>query len=177
MEESEFGVRRDEEQTVGLGHPARDLGEELGARDTDGDRQTDLGGDLTAQVATTLGVDLTVAGNYAPRPLPAPARVTTVDGFQVAYEGTPQVGATQPLLFRVTENGAPVAVQPYLGAYGHLVTLREGDLAYLHVHPEPDLVDGAIKFWLAAPSPGRYRMYLDFQVDGAVHTAEFTVTL
>ena len=26
-------------------------------------------------------------------------------------------------------------LQPYLGAYGHLVALRDGDLAYLHVHP------------------------------------------
>ena len=35
----------------------------------------------------------------------------------------------------VSRDGAPVAVQPYLGAFGHLVALREGDLAYLHVHP------------------------------------------
>ena len=27
-------------------------------------------------------------------------------------------------------------LQPYLGAYGHLVALRDGDLAYLHVHPD-----------------------------------------
>ena len=27
-------------------------------------------------------------------------------------------------------------MEPYLGAKGHLVALREGDLAYLHIHPE-----------------------------------------
>ena len=85
----------------------------------------------------------------------------------MGYEGTPRVGVTQPLLFRVSADGAPVTnLERYLGAYGHLVVLREGDLGYVHVHPEEQLVDGAIKFWLAAPSPGRYRMFLDFQVGG-----------
>ena len=68
-------------------------------------------------------------------------------------------------------------VEPYLGAYGHLVVLREGDLGYVHVHPEPELAGGAVKFWLAAPSPGRYRTFFDFQVAGQVHTAEFTMAI
>ncbi|MGI5211889.1 hypothetical protein [Plantactinospora sp. CA-290183] len=130
------------------------------------------------QHPVTLGVDLVAAGSYAPRALPPPAREATVDGFTVTYEGTPQVGATQPLLFRVFSGGNPVtALEPYLGAYGHLVALREGDLGYVHVHPEPELANGAVKFWLAAPSAGRYRLYLDFQVSGTVRTAEFTLTV
>ena len=131
-----------------------------------------------AQTALTLGTDLTVAGGYEPKPLPAPARESTVDRFTVRYEGTPRVGVTQPLLFRVSVGGAPVTtLERYLGAYGHLVVLREGDLGYVHVHPEEQLVDGAVKFWLAAPSPGRYRMFFDFQVDGTVRTAEFTLEI
>lgn len=131
-----------------------------------------------AQTALTLGTDLTVAGGYEPSPLPAPAQESTVDGFTVGYEGTPRVGVTQPLLFRVSADGAPVTnLERYLGAYGHLVVLREGDLGYVHVHPEEQLVDGAIKFWLAVPSPGRYRMFLDFQVGGTVRTAEFTLEI
>jgi hypothetical protein len=54
------------------------------------------------------------------------------------------------------------------------VVLREGDVGYVHVHPEPRPVDGAVKFWLAAPGPGRYRMFFDFQVAGKVHTAAYT---
>lgn len=45
------------------------------------------------------------------------------------------------------------------------------------MHPEPQLVDGAVRFWLTTPGPGRYRLYLDFQVAGEVRTAEFTVTV
>ena len=119
---------------------------------------------------------MTVAGGFAATPIPAAARDSTVDGYTVTYEGTPQVGATQPLVFRVFRSGEPVPnLERYLGAYGHLVALREGDLGYVHVHPEDQLFRGAAKFWLAAPSPGRYRMFFDFQVGGKVRTAAYTM--
>lgn len=129
-------------------------------------------------IATTLGTDLTVAGAFAPAALPAPARTAVTDGFTVNYEGTPRTESTQPVLMTVTgANGTPATLQPYLGAYGHLVMFREGDLGYVHVHPELDLVDGKVKFWLAAPGPGTYRMFFDFQVAGRVHSAAWTVTV
>jgi hypothetical protein len=67
-----------------------------------------------------------------------------------------------------------------LGAYGHLVALRSGDVAYLHVHPDGAPGDGhteagpAITFHAQVPSVGTYRLYLDFLHDGRVHTAELT---
>jgi hypothetical protein len=130
------------------------------------------------QVATTLGSDLTVAGDYVPVALAAPSRDATVDGFALTYEGTPNTQSTQPIL--IGANGAdrrPAALEPYLGAYGHLVVLRQGDLAYVHVHPETQLADGKVKFWLALPSSGTYRMFFDFQVGGQVHTAAWTTVL
>ncbi|WP_199515225.1 hypothetical protein [Nucisporomicrobium flavum] len=130
------------------------------------------------QMPVTLGADLTVVGNYAPVTLPAPGTRATADGFTVEYGGTPQTGSSQPILMTVRgPDGKPAALEPYLGAYGHLVVLREGDVGYVHVHPEPQPVDGAVKFWLAAPGPGRYRMFFDFQVAGKVHTAAFTATV
>jgi hypothetical protein len=134
--------------------------------------------DTGARTAIQLGVDLTVAGSYEPAALPAPANESTVDGFTVKYEGTPQPANTTPLLFRVSRGGTPVVdeLQQYLGSYGHLVVLREGDLGYLHVHSETlRMPDGAVRFWLNVPSPGRYRAFLDFQVSGTVHTAQFTI--
>ena len=58
----------------------------------------------------------------------------------------------------------------YLGAKGHLVALREGDLAFLHVHPDAD----RLRFRATFPTAGRYRLFLQFQVDRRVHTAAFT---
>jgi len=130
---------------------------------------------IGAPIALTLGVDLVVEGGYAPTPLPAPATQVSVAGYTVSVEGAPGLGAVAPLLFRVSRAGRPVTdLERYLGAYGHLVALRDGDLGYLHAHPEDRLAGDAAKFWLAAPSPGRYRLFLDFQVAGAVHTAAFT---
>jgi hypothetical protein len=130
------------------------------------------------QSALTLGVDLTVPGGYAPRPLPAPTTSVTVDGFTVGYAGTPVVGEPVPLRFRVTTaSGTPAPLEPYLGAYGHLVALREGDLGYLHVHPQARRDGEPVTFALTAPGPGRYRMFLDFRVGGVVRTAAFTVTV
>ncbi len=79
-------------------------------------------------------------------------------------------------------DGRPVTdLQPYLGAYGHLVALREGDLAYLHVHPDGAPGDGStqpgpdVVFEAAVPSGGDYRLFLDFRHDGVVHTAELAL--
>ncbi|WUI10633.1 hypothetical protein OHQ87_27985 [Micromonospora sp. NBC_00421] len=130
------------------------------------------------QTPATLGVDLVAPGDYAPRPLPAPATRATVAGFTVDYTGSPQVGIAVPLRFQVRDQaGRPANLERYLGAYGHLVALREGDLGYLHVHPGPGPAGDTVTFWLTAPGPGNYRMYLDFQVAGVVRTAEFTLTV
>ncbi|MFG1867373.1 hypothetical protein [Micromonospora arborensis] len=137
----------------------------------------------TGGEALTLGVDVTVPGQLTERPLPAPATSTTVDGYTVTLTGTPQPGRTSPLTLSISRNGQPVTdLEPYLGAYGHLVALRRGDLAYLHVHPDGTPGDGrtrpgpAVTFLAEVPSAGSYRLYLDFRHGGAVHTAEFTVS-
>jgi hypothetical protein len=131
--------------------------------------------------ALTLGVDVPAAGNYQVRPLPAPARVADVDGYRVEVAGDLVPGTASRLTLRVTRDGRPVTdLQPYLGAYGHLVALRDGDLAYLHVHPDGAPGDGRtaagpeITFFAEVPSAGAYRLYLDFQHGGVVRTAEFT---
>ncbi len=105
-----------------------------------------------------------------------------VDGYRVTLvRRSRSPGEEAELTFAVSRAGRPVdSLQPYLGAFGHLVTLRAGDLAYLHTHPaEPDHDGGSggptVRFGTTFPSAGTYRLYLDFQVDGQVRTAELTV--
>ncbi|GAB2611226.1 hypothetical protein GCM10027168_50090 [Streptomyces capparidis] len=131
----------------------------------------------------TLGADLAVSGAYRPAETPAPARTATVDGYTVALDGRLRPGAGEEVTFTVTKDGREVTdLQPYLGAYGHLVALRSGDLAYLHVHPSGEPGDGTtrpgpdVSFTATAPSEGTYRLFLDFKHDGKVRTAAFTVT-
>ncbi|MEU5784543.1 copper resistance protein CopC [Micromonospora lupini] len=131
------------------------------------------------QVPLVLGVDHHVPGAYAPAALPPAQAQATAGPFTVSMTGTPTAGVTAPVRFQLTRTDASGPAQPqrYLGAYGHLVVVREGDLGYVHVHPEQELVDGAVAFWLTVPSSGRYRAFFDFQVDGKVHTAEYTINL
>lgn len=129
----------------------------------------------------TLTRTVDVAGAFTPA-TPALATTATVDGFTVDLVGDLVVGESAQLTLSVSKDGEPVTtLQPYLGAFGHLVALREGDLAYLHVHPEGDEPTAGetsgpeISFMAEAPTPGRYLLYLDFQVDGQVHSAPFVV--
>lgn len=124
----------------------------------------------------TLGVDLAVPGSFTPKRF-APSRESTVDGYHVRLDGELRPGETSDLTLTVSRGGKPVTdLQPYLGAAGHLVALRHGDLAYLHVHPvEPDARGPEIAFGAEVPSEGTYRLYLDFKHGGKVRTAEFTV--
>lgn len=121
--------------------------------------------------SATLGVDLTVPGAASARPLPAPAPETAAGPYRVRLDGDGDA-----LTFRVERDGRPVTdLQPYLGARGHLVALREGDLAFLHVHPLDDATAGdAVSFRVEWPSAGRYRLFLQFRHRGRVVTAPFT---
>ena len=124
----------------------------------------------------TLGADLAVAGEVgASRPAPGEA-VAEVDGYTVTVSGDLESGESSDLTVEVTRDGEPVTdLEPYLGAYGHLVALREGDLAYLHVHPEEAGPGPEVPFVAEVPSAGGYRLFFDFQHDGVVRTAEFAV--
>lgn len=133
---------------------------------------TDLGENLA------LGTDLLVAGDQRPEPLPEPSSTSEVDGYEVALDGSLVAGQERELTFTVSRDGVPVDdLEPYLAANGHLVALRSGDLGYLHVHPLGTVDDQgpAVAFAATAPSAGSYRLFLDFQHDGVVRTAAFTV--
>ncbi|WP_405977911.1 hypothetical protein [Streptomyces sp. NBC_00158] len=124
----------------------------------------------------TLGADLSVPGAYAPAPMPPAVNTAEVDGYQVALGGALDPGKAGELKLTVSKDGKPVTnLEPYLGAYGHLVALRDGDLAYLHVHPNEGGPGPDVSFTATAPSAGTYRLFLDFQHEGKVRTAAFTV--
>ena len=127
----------------------------------------------------TLGSDLFVPGDFDPEPLaPVAGTADAGDGYEVtASSAGAAAGETVPTSFEVTRNGRPDEVEPYLGADGHLVALREGDLAFLHTHPEGEAGGaGPIRFDVNYPSAGRYRLFLQFKHEGKVRTAGFTRT-
>ena len=131
----------------------------------------------TAGRGFTLGTDLELPGNYELTPLPAPVAAVRIDGYEVTLDAQVHAEGDASLEFDVSHEGRPVEdLEPYLGALGHLVALREGDLAFLHVHPETGEGSGPrIAFRATFPSTSRYRLFLQFAHAGQVHTVAFTV--
>jgi len=121
----------------------------------------------------TLGTDLFVAGTAHPASLPVPDHVADAgEGYTVEIEGEPIAGIESELEFVVRRNGRVITDLPeYLGARGHLVALRDGDLAYLHVHADEE----RLAFEADFPTAGSYRLFLQFKHGGEVRTAAFTV--
>lgn len=120
-------------------------------------------------VQRTLGADLQVAGAFAPHAFPAPTD-TVRDDHGLTVRRRIEPGGT--LAFDVLRGGRVVddELEDYLGAKGHLVTLRAGDLAYLHTHPEGD----RLAFGVHLPGAGSYASWVQFRLRGVVHTAAFT---
>ncbi|GAA2036869.1 hypothetical protein GCM10009819_21900 [Agromyces tropicus] len=138
------------------------------------------GHDRTLTLTNTAGV----TGTVAPTDSPTPGdRVVHAGPFTVELAGDLVAGAETELEFTVRRDESPVtAIEPYLGAAGHLVMLRVGDFGYLHAHPLDEAetagatdLGPAIRFAATPPTAGDYLLYVDFQVDGQVHTAAFAV--
>lgn len=122
----------------------------------------------------TLGIDLTAPGEATSAEPLHPEDTDKVDGYEVTLDrdGT---GASSEVSITVRRDGQVVTTQPYLGAAGHLVALRDGDLAYLHVHPLDEEPAGPVRFAVEVPSAGLYALFFDFQVGGQVRTAQFVI--
>jgi hypothetical protein len=121
----------------------------------------------------TLATDLFVGGDFRPAPLRVPSRTADAgDGYTVELTGDAHVGQESTLQFVVRHEGDIVEeLQDYLGARGHLVALRDGDLAYLHVHADEERLSFEAEF----PSEGDYRLFLQFRDRDEVRTAAFTI--
>lgn len=116
----------------------------------------------------TLGIDLQVGGSFEPGA-----------GPNAATPPDPRITASfarngDDVAIVVTRDGSTIEPEPYLGARGHLVALRAGDLAYLHVHPQ-DVGAPAVRFTAELPTAGAYGLFFDYKVDGVVHTATTTL--
>jgi hypothetical protein len=127
-----------------------------------------------------LSRPVTVPGPARARPLPAAAKTTTVDGYTLALSGRPMAGMEHTLTVTVRKNGRPVTdLQPYLDTFAHLTAFHHGDLAFAHLHPQGMTATGQggpkLSFAAALPRPGNWRVFLQFQTGGRLHTAAITL--
>lgn len=93
----------------------------------------------------------------------------------------------QVIAFKISKDGQPVStLRPYLAAFGHMVMINAETFEYYHVHPvqNKELKDSEIggpKVAFAPMAvyqkfkPGIYRIFAQFNPDGILITAPFTV--
>lgn len=135
-----------------------------------------------ASVTPVLSVAIQVAGNPSSVPLPPAAPSTTVDGYTVGVTHDLTSGREGQLTLTLSKDGQPVTdLQPYLDSYAHLTAIHEQDLAFSHLHPEGTASgDGGgptLTFRATLPNSGNWRLFIQFQTGGTVHTAAVTLTV
>lgn len=98
------------------------------------------------------------------------------------------------VVFEVSDpkTGQPITdLEPYLGAWAHLVIISQDNKQFLHAHPlemAPTLADGItpdpnsrggpkVTTRLVFPQPGLYKVWAQFQRKGQVIPAEFVINV
>lgn len=141
------------------------------------------------EIKYLLGSDIVVNGdNPINFLLPEPNNEFMVDGLSVSVSGSVSASDHTMLMFTVTKYGNVVNFDPYLGSTGHLIAVREGDLAMAHMHnsdhsdathsASTSSMPGMLHFDAEFPSgAGKYRLFLEFMVDGELKLATFTTNV
>ncbi|HEY9601998.1 MAG TPA: hypothetical protein V6C85_10335 [Allocoleopsis sp.] len=81
-----------------------------------------------------------------------------------------------------TSNNQPITdLQPYLGERGHLVILKQSSpltkANYIHAHAMKDTPAAQVSFMTSFPTPGKYKLWGQFNRNGKIVVADFWVNV
>lgn len=139
----------------------------------------------------------------APVPLEPESKEATAGPLRVSWSADQSLTAGRDLVltFKVRDAASGLRIpdlEPYLGAWGHFVLIREGHNGFIHAHPIEEgstaaeetapHVHGAgteatgpppgrIRVAVNFSEAGRCKMWSQFQIDGEVHTAPFVLNV
>lgn len=156
------------------------------------------GDENPTKLPVTLNQDISVGdpSKITSQPVTADSSPTkTVNGYTINYKLNPAQPKSQSeftYTLSVSRNGQPVTdLEPYLGALGHSVILKEGTLDFIHTHAgEAGAIEsmdhGAmtmeskssgpdINFSTNFPEAGNYKLFTQFQHQGKIITTDYTV--
>lgn len=125
------------------------------------------------QLPVTVYLDTKAGINYVPKQLPAVSLSDRLENYSVSLSATSTM-----LRFEITRDGKPVRdLEPYLGALGHVVAIKEGDLQFIHGHPEESKAqqNGNVEFMMHFPENGKYKVFAQFQHRGEVMVFGFVI--
>ncbi len=147
-----------------------------------GGGQKDSSG-MPLPVTLSEDVPVGIGANYTPQMIGSEERTKIFGGYQIVLstDQTLISGKNMALTFNLKQNGKPITdLEEYLGALGHSVILREGNLDFIHAHPMEDTnrsQTGEVGFMVDFPEAGRYKIFTQFQRAGKVLTTDFVVSV
>jgi heavy metal-binding protein len=119
---------------------------------------------------------LYVAGKSGPAHLAeaiAPQKETNLDAA-LRIDPSPVLAGFETKLFY--DLSPAEGLEPYLGAWGHMLAVSEDLIDMMHQHPF--LVTGStVQFNVIFPRPGLYKIWTQFQRQSTVNTVVFTVSV
>ncbi len=139
----------------------------------------------TEEAPIILRVPLTIGGSTEQSQFPSVSNdmSATVSGIQATLQLASPLKTKEhtTLTFALTQNGKPVTkIDPYLGAFGHVVVVRHGDSDdYSHGHPitESKPTDGKVVFESEFPIRGTYTIFAQFSINGQVKVFPITISV
>lgn len=103
---------------------------------------------------------------------------TETDGYTLAIpDGMSLKTGSVSLPIVLEKDGKKVQraeIEDYLGAVAHIILINQDNKEFIHIHPVSSDIS-PIHAHADITKPGLYRMWAQFQTDGKVHTADFTL--
>lgn len=116
-----------------------------------------------------------VSGAPPPASLSAQLAPVRAENMSAALKVEPEVPLAG-LESRLTFAFDPATgLQPYLGAWGHMLVASSDLIDLLHIHPFLGDSRTPLQFNVIFPRPGAYRIWTQFQREGVVNTTRFTI--
>ena len=141
--------------------------------------------------------NITVAGAYHPRPLPAFKANQVVDGYHFSMAGgAPRLKAIQAAFVNINvtdPQGRKVTFVPWFGALAHAIFFHSGSLDYFHTHvcgagapnctsvlgatrvSGSSIAPGKLTLGILLPVPGTWELFLQTMLGGRVLTVPYTL--
>ena len=132
---------------------------------------------LISRIVTTAGYKRSIAASMVKPAIDlSPKRSENLDVELVLDPPQPLAGKKAMLFFKLKP---AEGVEPYLGAWGHMLAASDDLVDTIHTHPiyvtDPAPGEKQIQFNLFFPRESIYRVWVQFQRQGKVNTVAFTI--
>ncbi len=128
---------------------------------------------LLPRFLTTAGYDKPISESITSPPPDLTAKQTENLNVSLRMDPPEPIPGKKTMLFFKLDPGE--GLEPYLGAWGHLLAMSNDLIDTMHEHPI--YADGSpeVQFNIFFPRAATYRVWVQFQRKGVVNTAAFTI--